>query len=93
MAIIKRRDQFVLFRLSKDEYDALRRLCEQRAAASISSFARSEILKILDQEKSEPDISQRLSTLQSSVGHIVELLEGMTNAKDQPRRRRLQRTS
>ena len=77
MAIIKRRDRFVLFRLSKDEYEALRTLCEERDAASISSFARSEILKALDRGDSS-EVSQQLSNLQRSVQRIIRILEGIT---------------
>ena len=77
MAIIKRRDQIVLFRLTKDEYDALRTLCEERDAASISSFARSEILKVLDRDN-PLEISQQLSSLQRSVQRIIQMLDGTT---------------
>ena len=47
MAIIKRRDRIVLFRLAQDEYEGLRAACAERGGASISSFARSEVLRAL----------------------------------------------
>ena len=91
MAIIKRRDRFVLFRLSKDEYEALRALCEQRDAASISSFARSEILKVLEQNNSS-GVSEQLSSLQQSVQRIIQILEEIperaTRPNQSPRRLR-----
>jgi hypothetical protein len=79
MAIIKRRDQFVLFRLSKDEYEGLRAVCQECDAASISSFARAEILKVLDRDRPS-GISQQLSSLQSSVERITQMLEAMANS-------------
>jgi hypothetical protein len=79
MAIIKRRDRFVLFRLSKDEYEGLRAVCQECDAASISSFARAEILKVLDRDR-PLGISQQLSSLQSSVERITQMLEAMANS-------------
>jgi hypothetical protein len=74
MAIIKKRDRFVLFRLSQDEYEAIRAVCEKRAAPSISSFARGEILKML--KRDEPaGIAKQLSSLRSSVQRIIHMLE------------------
>jgi hypothetical protein len=77
MAIIKRRDRIVLFRLSQDEYEGLRAACTQRGGASISSFARSEILRALDRDGASR-VSQQLSCLQSSVQRITEILEAIT---------------
>jgi hypothetical protein len=87
MAIIKRRDRFVLFRLSQDEYEELRALCEKCDAASISSFARSEILKVLDGDRPS-EISQQLSSLQSSMQCVIQMLEAITNSSA-PRRRKV----
>lgn len=81
MAIIKRRDRIVLFRLSQDEYEGLRAACTERGGASISSFARSEILRALDRE-SPAGVSQQLSCLQSSVQRIAEILETITASKE-----------
>jgi hypothetical protein len=79
MAIIKRRDRFVLFRLSQDEYQRLRSACEEHGAASISAFARSEILKALD--RGGPSlVAQQLSTLQSSMELITRMLEAMVKS-------------
>ena len=81
MAIIKRRNRIVLFRLSQDEYEGLRAACTERGVASISSFARSEILRALDLEGSS-GVGQQLSCLQSSVQRITEILETMTASKE-----------
>jgi hypothetical protein len=79
MAILKRRDRIVLFRLSQDEYERLRAACEEDGAASISAFARSEILKVIDSERRSP-VSQQLSSLQSSVELITQRLEAIVKS-------------
>jgi uncharacterized protein with PIN domain len=85
MAIIKRRDRFVLFRLSQDEYQRLRSACEEDGAASISAFARSEILKALDRD-GPPLVAQQLSTLQSSLELITQMLEAMVKSPNRRNR-------
>jgi hypothetical protein len=40
----RRRDRVVVFRLTEEEYDGLRRICEARSGRSLSEFARSELL-------------------------------------------------
>jgi hypothetical protein len=76
MAIIKRRDRIVLFRLSQDEYERLRAACEEDGAASISAFARSEILKVIDSAGPSP-VSQQLSSLQSLMEQMTQRLEAV----------------
>ena len=77
MAILKRRDRLVVFRLSQDEYDGLRAACTEHGAASISAFARSEVMKSLNRD-CPSGVSRQLSTLQSSVHRIAQILETFT---------------
>jgi hypothetical protein len=77
VAILKRRDRLVVFRLSQDEYDGLRSACAERGAASISAFARSELMKSL-QRDGLSKVSVQLSTLQSSIQRITQILEALT---------------
>jgi hypothetical protein len=93
MAIIKRRDRFVLFRLSQDEYQRLRSACEEDGAASISAFARSEILKVLDRDKvldrsGFSAVSEQVSSLQSSMELITQMLEGIVKSSTRRRQNR-----
>jgi len=74
MAVIKRRDRIVIFRLAQDEYEGLRAACAERGGASISSFARSEVLKALNRGGLS-EVSQQLSSLQSSLQRITQMLE------------------
>ncbi|MBI1791633.1 MAG: hypothetical protein HYR60_29235 [Acidobacteria bacterium] len=71
---LKRRDRIVVFRLSQDEYEGLKAVCAARRAPSISSFARSELLLALDRDR-RPGLSQQLSSLQSSIRRMTQILE------------------
>jgi hypothetical protein len=72
--ILKRRDRIVVFRLSQDEYDGLKAVCAERGAASISSFARAELLTSLDRDRLS-GVSRQLSNLESSMQRITQILE------------------
>ena len=77
MPILKRRDRIVVFRLSQDEYEGLKAACAERGAASISSFARAELLTSLDRDRLS-GVSRQLTQLESSMQHITQILETIT---------------
>ena len=81
MAILKRRNRIVVFRLSQDEYDGLRAACAERGAPSISSFARSELLTALNRDRLSA-VHQQLSTLESSVQRMTKILESISASKE-----------
>ena len=69
MAINKRRDKYLIFRLTQDEYEALQNASS--GARSLSDYARTRLLQSLE----APAIDQQLVELRSSVAHIAALLE------------------
>jgi hypothetical protein len=75
--ILKRRDRIVVFRLSQDEYEGLKAACAERGAASISSFARAELLTSLDRDRLS-GVSRQLTQLESSMQRITQILETIT---------------
>ena len=77
MPILKRRDRIVVFRLSQDEYEGLKAACVERGAASISSFARAELLTSLERDRLS-GVSRQLSKLESSMQRITQILETIT---------------
>ena len=77
MPILKRRDRIVVFRLSQDEYEGLKAACAERGAASISSFARAELLTSLNRDRPS-GVSRQLSNLESSMQRITQILETIT---------------
>jgi len=74
---LKRRDRIVVFRLSQDEYEELKTVCAERGAASISSFARAELLTSLDRDRLS-GVYRQLSKLEISVQRIAQILETIT---------------
>jgi hypothetical protein len=74
LPILKRRDRIVVFRLSQDEYEGLKAACAERGAASISSFARAELLTSLERDRLS-GVYRQLSKLETSVQHIAQILE------------------
>ena len=69
MAINKRRDKYLIFRLTQDEYEALQNASS--SARSLSDYARTKLLESLD----TPALDQQLVELKSSVARIAALLE------------------
>ena len=69
MAINKRRDKYLIFRLTQDEYEALQNASS--GARSLSDYARTRLLQSLE----TPAIDEQLVELRSSVAHIAALLE------------------
>ena len=81
MAILKRRDRIVVFRLSQEEYEGLKTACAERGAPSISSFARSELLTALEQDRLS-GVCRQLTNLESSVQRITQILESIATPKE-----------
>jgi hypothetical protein len=81
MPILKRRNRIVVFRLSQDEYEGLKAACAERGAASISSFARAELLTSLDRNRTS-DVSRALSNLETSVQRMTRILEAISGLKE-----------
>jgi Mobilization protein NikA len=69
VAVTKPRNKILIFRLTQDEYQALR--SASSGARSLSDFARTRLLGSLG----EPAIDQQLLELKSTVARIAELLE------------------
>jgi len=81
MPILKRRNRIVVFRLSQDEYEGLKAACAERGAASISSFARADLLTSLEHNRSS-EVSRALSNLETSVQRMTRILEALSGLKE-----------
>ena len=89
MPVLKRRDRVVVFRLTQDEYEELKTVCVVRGARNISDFARSELLTAIEQQRRPEaaiqgrlsDVDQKLSSLESKIQRMSNLLEGMAGRK------------
>jgi len=82
MPVLKRRNRVVVFRLTQDEYEDLKTTCSVRGARNISDFARSELLTSIEQERRpETLLHQKLTTLESTIERMSQLLEGIADRK------------
>jgi len=74
MAVIRKRNRLVSFRLSEQEYEALQNLTLTGGARSISDFARGALCEVLD---GDGEILRSVGTPQSNgttVNHTLEQL-------------------
>ena len=70
--MLKRRNRFVVFRLTQEEYEDLKSACVSRGARNLSDFARSELLLAVERDGSE--VLQRLAELQTWMNRVEQLL-------------------
>ena len=71
MAVKKPRSRNLIFRLTPDEYTALRAASSKHGARSLSEFARAKLLETINQ----PPLDVQLSELRMSVARLAKLLE------------------
>ncbi len=74
----KPRNRVVVFRLSQDEYSALKEACERVGARNLSDFARTGILGYLGADPPAgrfnerfASLEQRIATLQSQLNILL----------------------
>jgi hypothetical protein len=82
----------VNFRLSEDEFEKLRSSCSSHGARSISDFARSSVLRRLEEAPGTASLPNQLacldlkvSELGSRVGELLRLFEPGRQAGEIPR--------
>ena len=80
----KPRNRVVVFRLSQDEYHALKEACDRRGARNISDFTRTEVLEILQCGPINEHLNCRVTSIEQKLAALqeqfVDLLEGKPNA-------------
>ncbi len=82
MSVLCPRNRLVNFRLSEEEFETLKSSCSSHGARSISDFARSSVLRRLEETPGVASVPHQLarldhkvSELGSRVGELVQLLE------------------
>ena len=74
------RNRIVVFRLTQDEYRALKDACDRRGARNISDFTRSEILDNLHPGVVHTTLAQRFSSLEEKLdmlqSRLFDLFQG-----------------
>jgi hypothetical protein len=83
MSVAKRKNKMLSFRLSDEEYDALRSVCESHGVRSLSDFARLAIDNLIAGGGPSPHaavetrlnaLDSRLQVLDLAVGRLAGLL-------------------
>lgn len=78
----KRRDKFVYFRISGEEFDQIVRACEASGARSLSDFARHAVHTFIKTSavQSEPEMAESLERLQAVVSELKNSVQELTSA-------------
>ena len=78
------RDRVVVFRLSQEEYQSLKKACDSRGARNVSDFTRSEILAAIPEAGTAAGtvfqagyLEQQIVSLQKSLVKMIQLLENV----------------
>ena len=82
MPVLKRRSRIVSFRLSQEEYDALKDTCIAQGARSISDFARSAACHLARNGNGSPDeaLQAAVRTLQARVEELDREVKRLAHA-------------
>lgn len=79
MAILKRRSRLLTVRLSADEYDQLKSLCEEEQARSLSDFAREAILERVNARRSpRASLAGDLNQLGSRLAQVDDAIRNLS---------------
>jgi hypothetical protein len=73
------RNRVVLFRLSQDEYRALKETCERRGGRNVSEFTRSEVLDFLSSSVRPDrvaDLAEQVAGLRAIIEDLDRFLKG-----------------
>src|SRR5436309_5887294 len=80
MPVLKRRSRIVSFRLSQEEYDALKDTCVAEGARSISDFARSAACRLArNGNGSDETLQAAVLTLQGRVEELDRELKRLAH--------------
>jgi hypothetical protein len=77
MAVLKR-TRLVVFRVTQDEYDCLKKACSSQGARNISDFARSELLRSSEPASRRPALEEPLAGIRETLGDLQRVLQGMS---------------
>ena len=75
----KPRNRVVVFRVSQDEYRALKEACDRRGARNLSDFARSEILADLEEAPAIESVNRRFASIEQTLAAVQSSLSRLNN--------------
>ena len=86
MAVVNPRNRTVVFRVTQDEYEALRAVSASSGARNISDFVRSTVMASVGTlgtagSESLTEMSRTLASLKDVVGRVADKMEQMSPGK------------
>jgi hypothetical protein len=84
MAVVNRRNRTVVFRVTQEEYAALRAVSSNSGARNISDFVRTTLLASIGTagtigSESLTEMSRTLAGLKDAVGRVAEKMEQISS--------------
>lgn len=76
------RNRVVVFRLSQEEYQALKQACSARGARNLSDFTRSELLTMVNSESLGHVIQKRLTDVEQKLANLHVVLRDLSQQLD-----------
>lgn len=83
MAALKTRTRAVVFRLTQDEYEGLKAVCNEKGMSSFSEFARSELLALTGCGEAEQMLQTQLNEMSGQLKKLELLLQEVCRAINQ----------
>jgi hypothetical protein len=79
---VEPRNRLVVFRLSQEEYRALKTACAIRGGRNLSDFTRSELLAMIQSEPVGPMVQRRLTEVEQTLTNLYTVLRELTHRLD-----------
>jgi len=64
------RNRVVVFRVSQDEYKALKEACDRRGSRNLSEFARTEMLAYLASNPADDGMNKRFASIEQAIASL-----------------------
>jgi hypothetical protein len=82
MNSLEPRNRVVVFRLSQEEYQALKTACSLRGGRNLSEFTRSELLAMIQSESIGHMVQKRLTQVEQTLTNLSTVLLSLNNRLD-----------
>ena len=79
MNSLEPRNRVVVFRLSQDEYQALKTACSVRGGRNLSEFTRSELLAMIQSESLGHMVQKRLTDVEQTLTSVNTALQDLNH--------------
>lgn len=74
----KLRNRMVVFRLTQEEYDHLKGVCEERGGRNLSDFTRSELMTFLGADSLERLLEKRFFDVKQQLGELRDAVRQLS---------------